>query len=404
MATRPFWQREDIKLKLLTTCVHLLMLFYAFSVTMIAPLLPVLIEQYNLSLGQGGLFMTFLSIGGILAILAGGMVADRLRKSLLVGGSFLVYSCCLLFMDLVPSFKALLGMFFILGASTRLLDTTINAFISDLHRDNRGFQINLLHTFFGVGALLGPLYSRVLLTHGVLWGNTFRILGAICLFIMLLYIVSLKAYPESVLKIRSSAAKGRLGFIFSREIILLCIIMILYKGHQSGINNWLPMYLQDTLKLDPFFSSLALSIFWVGLILARLICPRLMCLIDSKYLILWGNLFGGIILLGGFIINIPLVLMLSVGITGFLTGATMPLLIVLGCGWYPENSGTVSSMIYLSSTFSNMFFPWAIGVVGEATSFKGGMLITGVPLIMILIFILPLLKKDKSEKRMEFKG
>ena len=156
------------------------------------------------------------------------------------------------------------------------------------------------------------------------------------------------------------------------------------------------MYLQDTLKFAPFFSSLALSVFWVGLILARLTCPRLLRLLDSRHLLLWGNFLGGLILLGGFLINIPIVLMFAVGITGFLTGATMPLLIVLGCGWYPENSGTVSSMLYLSSTFSNMFFPWAIGVVSEATSFTGGMLITGVPLLLVVIFLLPLLNRDKS--------
>ena len=116
---------------------------------------------------------------------------------------------------------------------------------------------------------------------------------------------------------------------------------------------------------------MALSVFWVGLIFARITCPRLMRLVDPRQLLLWGNLLGGLILLGGFLINIPLLLMLAVGVTGFVTGATMPLLVVLGCDWYPENSGTVSAMIYLSSTISNMFFPWAIGVVGEATSFKG---------------------------------
>ncbi len=396
MVSRSLQLKDETKLKLLTVCLHLLMLFYAFSVTMIAPMLPVLIEQFNLSLGQGGLFMSFLSIGGILAIFAGGIVADRLKKSWLVGASFLVYSACLLMMDLVPSFYVLLGMFFILGASTKLLDTTINAYVSDLHRDNRGFHINLLHTFFGVGALLGPLYSRVLLSQGVLWGSTFRILGVICLVIMGLYIIAAKAYPERERKHSPGSATNRLGFIFSREILLLCIIMFLYKGHQAGMNNWLPMYMQESLRVDPFFASLALSVFWVGLILARLTCPWLMRRFDPRKLLLWGNLAGGIILVGGFIINLPLLLMLAAGITGFLTGATMPLLIVLGCDWYPENSGAVSSMLYLSCNISNMFSPWLIGVVSETSGFQSGMLITGIPLLMILFFILPLLKKGRS--------
>ena len=60
-------------MKILTICLYLLMLFYAFSATMIAPMLPVLIEQFNLSLGQGGLFMTF-GVSGVFwqSLLGGG--------------------------------------------------------------------------------------------------------------------------------------------------------------------------------------------------------------------------------------------------------------------------------------------------------------------------------------------
>lgn len=381
----------------LTLCLYLLMLFYAFSVTMTAPMMPVLIEQYSLNLGEGGLFMTFQSIGGILAIVCGGLVADRMKKSLLVSFSFIAYSLCLFFMGLSPSFDVLLAMFFILGASTKLLDTILNAYVSDLHRENRGVFMTTLHTFFGIGALLGPLYSRVLLNKGVLWGNTFRILGVICLAIMVLYLVVLRGTPENHKEQGQAASNKQLKYVFSLKMLLLCIIMILYRGHQSGINTWLPMYLEDVLKADAFSSSLALSIFWVGLIAARLLSPKLTGLMGTKQLLLWGNLLGGAILVCGILSNNPLILIISTGITGLLTGATMPLLLVLGCEWYPENSGTASSMLYLSSTLSTMFFPWIIGTVGEATNFKWGMLITGITLVATLAFILPLMKKDSQK-------
>jgi fucose permease len=78
------------------------------------------------------------------------------------------------------------------------------------------------------------------------------------------------------------------------------------------------------------------------------------------------------------------------GSSGFLTSAVLPLVITFACNYYPESSGTVSSIILLNSVLSWMIFPWLIGIVADNTSFQMGMMITGISLILTFLLALTL--------------
>lgn len=380
---------------ILTWTLYLLMFAYALSVTMIAPLMPILVQQYKLKLSQGGLIMTFQSIGGILAIALGGILADLMKKSRLISIAFIIYGFSLILIAFSPSYAVLLGLFFILGASTRMLDAVINAYISDLHPSRRGLYLALLHTIFGVGAFFGPLFSAVLINSGLKWNQAFLILGIVCIVILLLYSIVIKntSYKEGSRS--NTKPKNFISLIANPKVLILCFIMFMYTGHQSGISTWLPMYMEKQLETGSFLSSLGLSAFWVGIILGRFICSFLSGKFDAKYIILLGSLLGGAILISGIALNIPYVLIVASGVTGFLTGAIIPLLVMIACNWHPQNSGTVSSMIFFYGNLALMVFPWLIGVIAENISFQLGMLVTGLTLLIIVL--LALLLPDQKD-------
>lgn len=375
----------------LTASLYLLMFAYGLSVTMLGPLMPILIQQYNLKLSQGGLILTFQSIGGIAAIILGGILADLTKKSKLLCAAFVIYSLSLFFIALSPSYILLLSLFFILGASTRMLDAVINAYISDLHADNRGFYLTLLHALFGVGAFIGPLFSTVFINAGVAWNRTFLFLGIVCAVIAVQYIVVLIRPAAEEKSVSPSESKDYLRLLTSPKMLVLCLIMFLYSGHQSGISAWLPMYMEQHLKTGTFLSGFAVSAFWVGIILGRFGCSLVSSKIHAKYLIMFGSLAGGSILTLATALNVPVLLVAASGLAGLLAGATIPLLVTTACNWYPKNSGTVSSMIFLYGTFAWMLFPWFIGVIAENISFRWGMMITGFSLLSVtaLTLLLP---------------
>jgi len=388
-------KQENSHIMPLTISIYFLMFAYSVSVTMIGPLMPVLISQYNLKLSEGGLIMTFQSIGGVLAIILGAVITDLVKKSKSVLITFLVYSLSLLLLAVPTSYLVLLGLFFLLGGSTRLLDALVNAFISDIHSSCRARYLSLLHTFFGIGAFTGPIFAAVLINHGISWNSTFLILGIICLIIILLYGIIVKNVHFEEKKGNSFNPKEYLSLVFNPKVLILSFIMFIYSAHQWGLSTWLPMYMEDYVGSGQILSSIALSSFWIGIILGRLICSYISLKVNIKNMLIWCSFIGGIILTVGFLINTPFAIIIFSGVTGLLTGATVPMLVTVGCNHFPKNAGAVSSMIFLYGTYSRMIFPWLIGLVAETFNFRWGILITSFTLIIsgTLSLMLPSDKK-----------
>lgn len=362
--------------RLLTGYLYLLMFAYACSVTMLGPLMPRLISDFTLRLSEGGFIVSAQSIGGILSIIAGGVIADRVRKGRLIGYMFFIYSAALLIVGFISTYLVLLVVFFFLGASTRLLDAVLNAHVADIHPEKKGVHLNLLHTFFGVGALLGPLYATYLLHRLDDWHQAFLILGAVCLVIFAIY-VPVHRKTDRDLPQRSVPAKGSyINLLKSRDMWLLSLIMFMYAGHQTGLIIWLPMYMETHLSTGPWLAGSSLSVLWIGIIISRILASRLSERFTPVQLILWGNFIGFVLLLAGFLIGRPILLLASVGVTGVVTGAVIPLLIAASCDRFPQNTGTASSLIFLNGNIARMLFPWLIGLVAELFSFQGGILIT----------------------------
>ncbi|NMB97015.1 MAG: MFS transporter, partial [Clostridiaceae bacterium] len=363
---------------IITISLYLLTVVYALSVTMLGPLMSTLISEYKIRLSHGGLVVTFQNVGGILSIALGSILADRIKKSKIIIVAYIVYGASLLLISTSPSYGLLLGLFFTLGAGTRMVDSISNAFIADLHPDKRGTYLNMLHGFFAIGALLGPIYSQYLINRGITWNKTFSILAVICAIVLVIFLIMLKQFPPVYINKSEIRNLNFSKVMKSPAIWALCLIMITYSAHQSGINTWWVMYMQDYIKVPELISSISLSVFWIGIILGRFICSYFINYIKPKYILIWGNLSGGIILTLSIIIGKPVLLVTAIGLAGFLTGAVIPMLVTVACGWYPQNSGTASSMIFFSGSLAQIFFPWLIGYIIEGFSFKSGIIITGI--------------------------
>lgn len=372
--------------KILRLSVYLLMTFYALSVTMIGPMMPVIVEQFRLKLSQGGLIMTFQSIGGLLITIVIGFIADRFRKSSLIVTGFAIYIVSLFTISLAPVYSLVLALFFLFGIGTKIVDTLTNAFLSDLYPEKKGVYLNLLHTFFGFGALAGPLFARFLMDSGLAWELIFRILSFGCIAVLIMFIVVLKNTSDINQK-REEGQPVSLGVVLrNKNMWFLCIIMFLYVGHQSGLTVWSPMYMESFLKASPFMASLSLSIFWVGIIIGRLSCSYLSRFYTGKNLIKWGSISAGIILISGIMLTNSWVLILSLGLVGVLTGAFIPLIIDIAAGWFPHNTGAVTSMVYLTLNLGLMFFPWFIGLMAELINFQWAIMLTGIVFPVIFGF------------------
>lgn len=375
----------------ITVSLNLLMLCYAMSLTMLGPLLAGIIGQYRLQLSQAGLISTFQSIGGVIFTIFGGIMADHAKKSRLIGITFLVYSISLLAIAFAPGYAATLALFFVVGASTRMLDVLLNAYTSDINPDKRGYHLNLLGISFSIGGLLGPIFSSALRNAGVRWNYIFMMLGSVCIMITIAYAFIIKGINIAENTSRSQKGTNYASLISSPKLLVLCMIMFIFSGYQSGISIWMPMYMEKALFAEPFLSGLAVSLFYIGVILGRLLYSLAFREEQAKSIIMLGSLSGAIVLVFGLMVNNAALLAAASGLSGFLTCAVLPLVITYACNFYPESSGAVSSIILLNSVLSWMVFPWLIGVIADNLSFQAGMMITGISVMLtfLLAWTLP---------------
>jgi fucose permease len=368
------------------------MALFALCSAMLGTLLPQLIKGYSLKLSHAGLITFFQSFGGILSLIFGGIIADRVRKLNLIASIFFIYSITLLLIGLVPVYIIFLLLFFILGICSSMLNMVITAYLADLFPEKRSFYVNLAHTFFGLGSVVGPIYTIAMTDKGFSWNKDFLYQGFLNLFVVAALVISLfvlfkKSDSKEKIKKEVKAPVRYLDIISDKRIISLCVISFIFMGYQASISTWLPTYLTDHLNYGNSFMGLVMSLFWMGMVAGRISLAFISLRINDRIYIAIACIGGSIVLLSAILLNIPAVWILAAAILGILTGPVFPLLLVLACELYPQKSATASSVICLCTTFASMLFPLLIGTIAESISFKTAILLPVINLAIVTIII-----------------
>jgi len=167
---------------------------YGLGITVIGPVLESVQETFDTSAGRIGLLFPAQSVGFIGAVILAGSLVDRGRARAvgLLGQGLL--SMGLVFFAFAPSLPSALGAFGLIGVGGGFIQIATNATVAAIST-RRASSLNLLHLFVGLGALLGPLCSSLLLRTGAGWGAPFLVLAgySACVFVMLL----MARYPKT---------------------------------------------------------------------------------------------------------------------------------------------------------------------------------------------------------------
>src|SRR5262245_28931346 len=167
-------------------------------------------------------------------------------------------------------------------------------------------------------------------------------------------------------------------------IVLLPFIamLLLYVGVEKGIGGWLFTQLTKVAHSSEGIATLALSIFWGGLTVARALAAfALRRMSDMQLLILATILiFVGAML----IVALPTVEfagILSAFIMGLGCGPIFPTVLAISARAHPEARGTATGIIMSLGTVGAAAIPWFQGKVGAGVN--GGMIV-----IVVLSFVM----------------
>jgi fucose permease len=261
-----------------------------------------------------------------------------------------------------------------------------NALVADISSGAKGANLNLLGIFFGVGAV-GVPFVLAAFGGGFAQSTPVAFVGALVLFPVILIALTPFPAPKQPQGFPIAAA-GRIA----RDPLLLLMgfMLFLESGMEITVGGWTSTYVNEELAVPPQRALVILSLYWLGMMLARLALGtvfRAVSPVKAMYACISIGLAGAVVLLNT---GIPALAAVSVFMLGVGFAATFPTILGFIGDRYAQLSGTAFSLAIAMALCGGMLLPWLAGVVGDAYGLRESFMIVpaGLAVLAVLLGIL----------------
>ncbi|MBX2986897.1 MAG: MFS transporter [Bdellovibrionaceae bacterium] len=276
---------------------YLSLFAYGLGDNIRGPLYPEILRAYELSNTAGSWVFGLSSLAGVLGSLASHAFFRRWDRVRTLNFSLVVMAFSLAGMGLAPDFFWMLAACAGFGFSMGLISVCQNALASVGAPEHRRRQIlGGLHSMYGLASLLAPMLVAVLVPWTGSWRSPFLMAAAVTALLAVWTLWKLPREPEETLH-KGSHRSARGGPPPRRaEQLWVSVILSCYVVAEILIGTRLALYLRRESGADLESSSLAVTMFFVGLLAGRLLMAVLPGT-GSLRRILAGSLIGSISLL-----------------------------------------------------------------------------------------------------------
>lgn len=345
---------------------------------LMGPVLPAVIEAFQISESAAGLMLGMGSLGFTLGPIAAGTIADRAgtRWVLLLGLAAEIF--LLVSFGFIPSFLLATLAYLVLYFAAAFVETAVNVIPALIERQQAGSLMNLVHLFFSVGAFVCPLLAGLILKATGDWRPVFWLTALpTALLLLLAWRVTFPPLP-----IGSSASEKPVAPIAAllrdRSILLGALALFLYVGAEIGASNWIVLYLQRELRFATLVATSGLSILWIGIMIGRYLNSLLARSRSSRELVLWAGIGGLVACLGLLTAHTPVTAYLWLGAVGLCMSGVYPNIMAELNGRDPTRAGAVTGLLTVAAATGAMIFQPLLGVVAQWLSLPMAIAIPGI--------------------------
>jgi len=343
---------------------------------MLGVLLPVLSQRWGLRDDAAGFLFFLQFLGSSLGALLTG--ANRVH-ALLVGYGVLVASAgALAFAGPILSF----AVFFFFGLGLGMAMTATSLLFSDRYGDERAAILERLNFAWSAGATAAPMLFLPFLQKGSLGSLFFTFQGMFLLLLVWVFFRERLLAPVMRLNSIALQLQGPAPLLFLLPLVAMAMCAV---GVESSLSGWLTTY---THRADPAnlgWAALATSLFWLGVMLSRLVFSTRLLAIIGRRNVLLGALSGvalSVVLLMA--AHAPVPIRAASGIAGLFIGPLYPLLLSYILERSPR--GWIFSVAGLGSAL----FPWLTGLFSAHFGSLRLGLVAPCAAALLMIALLPL--------------
>jgi fucose permease len=162
-----------------------------------------------------------------------------------------------------------------------------------------------------------------------------------------------------------------MGDRLAAPLILLAIAISCYVASEVGVSNWLVRFLEPA---PITVATTALSLFWAGLAIGRLLAARLADRFDHVRFAAAASVAMSIALVGAILVpSLPVSIALF-GLAGVATGPVYPMIITVGGDRYPDRTAAVSGFLGSAAVVGSIIYPPIMGFLSVTVGLTVAML------------------------------
>jgi MFS family permease len=333
--------------------------------------LPAMRERLGINLAQQGDLFSLLFIGLLVATAVVGPTLDRFGSKLVLVSASAMVTVALLAFTLSQGFGAAALAAVLLGVGGGWLNTATNALVSDVFHDDRGRMLNLLGTFFGIGALFVPAVIAV--SVGALSVAGTMMLCAGVAGASTVFCAAQKFPPPH--EGASFSFGGMLAVGRDRGVLLFAVLLLFQAGNEAALSGWTSTYV-GSVGWSPRVATLILLGYWVTAVVGRAVSARAQAWTGKERLVV----MCGVLSIAGCVILLSAAAWLpGLAIGALLTSlgfsAIFPTVLAMAGDRYHRFAGTVFGFLFTVGNVGSIAFPWALGHISQAFGVRLGMLV-----------------------------
>jgi fucose permease len=384
--------------------VFLLFFVLSFITNILGPLVPDIIDGFDLSLALAGFLpFSFFVAYGVMSIPAG-MLLERYRERAVMATAFaLAFAGSLLFATQATFTVALLSLFLI-GIGMTMLQVAINPLLRVAGGEEHfAFFSVMAQLVFGSASFLSPLVYSYLVTSlrsGATEGPLLSLLAgrvpaelpwvslywvfAVVTLLMLVLLLFLKL-PRFELKEdeRAGAWETHRALLADRTVWLYFFAIFCYVGSEQGVANWISKFLSTYHGLDPQVQgATAVSRFWLLMTIGCLLGLLLLKLYDSRRVLI-GFAAAAIATLATALLGPAEVSYYAFMVVGFCLSVMWSVIFSLALNSVPRHHGSFSGIL-CTGIVGGAFVSLAVGWLGDRFGLRTSMMLLFLTLGFIM--------------------
>ncbi|MBL7699010.1 MAG: MFS transporter [Chitinophagaceae bacterium] len=336
-------------------------LIFGMALITLGSVQPFLKEKFSLSEADSGTLFSIMPAGILAGSLLFGPACDKYGYKLVLTVSSLLFSIGIEGIAFADSISALKASIFIFGLGGGAINGATNAVVSDISEKNKGANLSILGIFFGVGSLGMPLLIGLLKNYFT-FDSILGLIGA-CTFVISIFFLLIR-FPEPKQK-QGFPLKQAVSIIGDKVLLLVAFFLFFQSSFEAIINNWTPLYLVDTLKLEKAEAILYLTLYVAGLTVMRILLGSVFRNLDGikiMYVSLLSILAGLIFLKFSNSADAAMygLILLGVGLS-----AGFPIMLGFIGTRFTQLPGTAFSIVLVVALVGNILVNYLAGVIAE---------------------------------------